>query len=139
MKKSTRKPRKQPSEEQTTLVYSTTLGRAKFPEFIQMSYGEKAIIGFDRYGRLLGAIVPMEAVKILAGREAELNHLVREQIAHAAAELLSQSPQPLSVDAFASGAAKQKAPRTIMERAEIAARRERRAARKTAKTRRPAP
>src|SRR5688500_13528950 len=38
-------------------LYSTTEGRQRFPDFLQTSYGDKAVIGFGRYGRALGAVV----------------------------------------------------------------------------------
>jgi hypothetical protein len=48
-------------------IYSTTEGRQNFPGILQDSFGYKAITGFGRYGRALGALVPMEAVQMLAG------------------------------------------------------------------------
>jgi len=70
------------------LVYSTTDGRQRFPDILQVSYGEKAVIGFDRYGRALGAVVPMEAVQMLAGRLDAVDDDVRERIERAARALL---------------------------------------------------
>lgn len=116
-------------EKSPPLVYSTTIGRAKFPEFMQLSYGEKAVIGFDRYGRILGAIVPVEAVKVLAGREREVDPHVRAQIERAAAHLLAQMPPDLGMGGFARGSTG-KLPRATVELEEIAARRRKRAVRK---------
>lgn len=71
------------------LVYSTTDGRQKFPDILQVSYGEKAVIGFDRYGRALGAVVPMEAVKMLAsGVAAAVDEDIQRRIQRAAQLLL---------------------------------------------------
>lgn len=73
----------------TQIVYSTTDGRQRFPDILQVSYGEKAVIGFDRYGRALGAVVPMEAVLMLAGKTAAVDEDVRARIERAALRLLS--------------------------------------------------
>jgi hypothetical protein len=71
------------------LFYSTTEGRQRFPDILQVSYGEKAVIGFDRYGRALGALVPMEAVKMLAGHgEGEVESGIRDHIQRTAQSLL---------------------------------------------------
>jgi len=56
-----------------TIVFPTTEGRRRFPDFIQDSYGSKTITGFDRYGRFLGAIVPPEAVFLLAEEDEEID------------------------------------------------------------------
>ena len=117
----------------TSQVYSTTLGRAKFPEFIQMSYGEKAVIGFDRYGHMVGAIVPFEAVKILAGMGDDLNPHLREQIRASALQLLAQTPSHTGLSSFAQGSQSKPAERSIVELEEIEARRLRRRVRPPAK------
>lgn len=70
------------------LVYSTTDGRQRFPDILQVSYGEKAVIGFDRYGRALGAVVPIEAVQMLAGCLDNVDEDVRDRIERAAKALL---------------------------------------------------
>jgi hypothetical protein len=70
------------------IVYSTTDGRQRFPDILQTSYGEKAVIGFDRYGRALGALVPMEAVQILAGAMESVDEDIRGRIQRAAQALL---------------------------------------------------
>lgn len=49
-------------------LYTTSEGRQVFPDILQDAFGEKAITGFHRYGRVLGAVVPMEAVMLLAGQ-----------------------------------------------------------------------
>lgn len=75
------------------IVYSTTDGRQRFPDILQVSYGEKAVIGFDRYGRALGAVVPMEAVAMLAGDHVGVDQDVRERIRRAAQKLLDEVSQ----------------------------------------------
>jgi hypothetical protein len=72
------------------IVYSTTDGRQRFPDILQVSYGEKAVIGFDRYGRALGAVVPMEAVLMLAGKTENVDEGVRDRIERSAKALLSK-------------------------------------------------
>lgn len=70
------------------IVYSTTDGRQRFPDILQTSYGDKAVIGFDRYGRALGAVVPMEAVQMLAGATDNVDEDIRGRIQRAAQALL---------------------------------------------------
>jgi hypothetical protein len=75
------------------ILYSTTDGRQRFPDILQVSYGEKAVIGFDRYGRPLGAVVPMEAVRMLAGKT-DVDQGVMAIIKRAAENLLSEVDDP---------------------------------------------
>ena len=77
-------------EDANRIVYSTTDGRQRFPDILQVSYGEKAVIGFDRYGRALGAVVPMEAVLMLAGKTEHVDQGVRDRIERGAKALLSK-------------------------------------------------
>lgn len=74
------------------LVYSTTDGRQRFPDILQVTYGDKAVIGFDRYGRAIGAVVPVEAVRMLAGKAEFVDDDVRQRIQRAANALLEQLP-----------------------------------------------
>lgn len=76
----------------TKIVYSTTDGRQRFPDILQVTYGDKAVIGFDRYGRALGAVVPVEAVRMLAGFSDNVDDDVRQRIQRAATALLAQLP-----------------------------------------------
>lgn len=73
-------------------LLSTTEGRQRFPDILQTCFGDKAVIGFDRYGRALGAVVPMEAVRLLAGFQESVEPRVREAIAETAKELLREVP-----------------------------------------------
>lgn len=70
-------------------VVPTTHGRKHFPDLIQDSYGNKSITGFDRYGRFLGAIVPPEAIYLLA-EEGEVDDYARERIKSYAKVLLDE-------------------------------------------------
>jgi len=74
------------------IVYSTTDGRQRFPDILQVTYGDKAVIGFDRYGRALGAVVPVEAVRMLAGYSNHVDDDVRARIKRAAMALLAELP-----------------------------------------------
>jgi hypothetical protein len=80
------------SKSQESLLYSTTEGRQRFPDLLQISYGNKAVIGFDRYGRALGAVVPMEAVRMLAGFGDSVDEDVRKRIERTARLLIEQLP-----------------------------------------------
>lgn len=73
-------------------LLSTTDGRQRFPDLLQTCFGDKAVIGFDRYGRALGAVVPMEAVRLLAGYDDCVDPHVRETIASTAQALLRKIP-----------------------------------------------
>ena len=73
-------------------LLSTTEGRQRFPDLLQTCFGDKAVIGFDRYGRAMGAVVPMEAVRLLAGYRDAVDPHVRDTIASTAQSLLRQLP-----------------------------------------------
>ena len=73
-------------------LYSTSEGRARFPDILQSSYGDKAVVGFGRYGRALGALVPMEAVRLLAGFDESVDEDVRKRIIRTARSLLQRVP-----------------------------------------------
>jgi hypothetical protein len=53
-------------------VLSTSEARAHFAEVLETAQVDNAVIGFDRYGRTTAALVPVEAIYMLAG----LGHLV---------------------------------------------------------------
>ena len=69
---------------------SSTAGRQAFPNIMQDAYGHKCMTGFHRYGRALGAVIPLEGVLMLAG----YGHLVppemQERILIAAQLLLDK-------------------------------------------------
>lgn len=73
-----------------TIVFPTTEGRRRFPDFIQDSYGSKTITGFDRYGRFLGAIVPPEAIFLLAEEDAEVDEFAKRRIRECARQLIRE-------------------------------------------------
>lgn len=91
-----------PSASDARLVYSTTDGRQRFPDILQVTYGDKSVIGFDRYGRALGAVVPIEAVRILAGRHDAVDERLRDHIERAASALLAELGEPPKGDELVS-------------------------------------
>lgn len=67
---------------------TTSEGRQNFPDIIQDAYGEKCLTGFNRYGRFLGAVIPREALMILAENDATVDDTTRLRIKNAARNLL---------------------------------------------------
>jgi len=61
-------------------VYSTSEARANFAEALETAQVDNAVIGFDRYGRTIAALVPVEAIFMLAGRGNMIAPGVREEI-----------------------------------------------------------
>ncbi len=61
-------------------VYSTSEARANFAEALETAQVDNAVIGFDRYGRTIAALVPVEAVYMLAGMGHMVAPGVREEI-----------------------------------------------------------
>lgn len=74
------------------VLVSTTEGRARLPDLLQTSFGEKTVFGFERYGRAVGALVPMEAVRMLANLGEHVDADVRARIQRAAIKLLHETP-----------------------------------------------
>jgi hypothetical protein len=67
-----------------TRVLSTSEARAHFAEALETAHSGNTIIGFDRYGRTVAALVPVEAVYILAGLGRQVSGATRKEIAAAA-------------------------------------------------------
>lgn len=61
-------------------VYSTSEARANFAEALETAQVDNAVIGFDRYGRTIAALVPVEAIYMLAGKGELIAPGVREEI-----------------------------------------------------------
>lgn len=76
----------------TAPVYSTSEARANFAETLETVQAESAVIGFDRYGRTVAALVPIEAVYILAGMGASVAPDLRSRIQSAASDFVDQVP-----------------------------------------------
>jgi len=108
-----------PTADQRSL-YSTTEGRQRFPDLLQTSYGSKAVIGFDRYGRALGAVVPMEAVRVLAGFSDSVDEDIKRRIEQTAKSLLQKLPAEAALCKLNAKAAQEP---ELMEVAEVDAQR----------------
>ena len=80
-----------------TQVYSTSEARANFAAALEAAQRNKAVIGFDRYGRTVAALVPVEAVYMLAGMGGEVAPNLRKGI-EAAARKFAQSAGREPVD-----------------------------------------
>ena len=80
------------------LTYSTSQGRANFAKALETTQLKNAIIGFDRYGQLVAALAPIDAIRILAGRGAEVEPAVRDKIERLARLFLHNVPKPELAD-----------------------------------------
>lgn len=72
------------------IFLSTAAGIQFFPDVIQDACGEKQFTGFYQHGRVLGAIIPFEAVYLLAGRGEEIDSGIRNRIQEGAQKLLEE-------------------------------------------------
>ena len=61
-------------------MFSTSNARANFAHALGLAHRDNAVIGFDRYGRRVAALVPMAAVLMLAGRGSDVEPAIREKI-----------------------------------------------------------
>ena len=77
-------------------VYSTSEARANFAEALEMAQVDNAVIGFDRYGRTIAALVPVEAVYMLAGMGHMIAPNVREEIASFSKQFVQSVPSRVS-------------------------------------------
>lgn len=73
-------------------VYSTSEARANFAEALETAQVENAVIGFDRYGRTIAALVPIEAIYMLAGKDNLIAPGVREEIETFARQFVQDVP-----------------------------------------------
>lgn len=71
-------------------IVSTSDGRTRFPDHMQSVFGgEVDFVAFRRYGRVLGAVVSNDAIKMLAGEAELVAAPVRDQIMKSAQALLA--------------------------------------------------
>jgi hypothetical protein len=61
-------------------VLSTSEARANFAEALETAQVDNAVIGFDRYGRTVAALVPVEAIYMLAGLGKHVDATTRKEI-----------------------------------------------------------
>lgn len=76
----------------TAPVYSTSEARANFAEALETAQVESAVIGFDRYGRTVAALVPIEAIYMLAGMGDQIDPAVRNRIARGVRSFVAHVP-----------------------------------------------
>lgn len=73
-------------------MYSTSEARANFAEALETAQLDNTVIGFDRYGRPVAALVPIDAVRLLAGRDREVEPAVRDKIERMARAFMENVP-----------------------------------------------
>jgi hypothetical protein len=89
-------------------VLSTSEARANFAEALETAHVDNAVIGFDRYGRTVAALVPVEAIYMLAGLSKLVDANTRREIEEGAKAFASNVPyRSMSPDQIAT-ALKQK-------------------------------
>ncbi len=95
----------------TAQVYSTSEARANFAEALETAQLDSAVIGFDRYGRTVAALVPVEAIYMLAGMGGKIDPAVRDKIDQGVRQFVTQVPNRIGKKiAPKKAAAKKKAP-----------------------------
>ncbi len=77
-------------------VLSTSEARANFAEALETAQVGGAVIGFDRYGRTVAALVPVEAVYMLAGLDKDVSAAVRAAIKRQAKAFVETVPSRIS-------------------------------------------
>jgi len=75
-----------------TPSFSTSQGRANFARALETTDLEKTVVGFDRYNRPVAALVPIEAVSMLAGQTGGVDPAVRAKIVRMAKLFLAAMP-----------------------------------------------
>jgi hypothetical protein len=89
-------------------VYSTSEARANFAEALETAQVDNAVIGFDRYGRTIAALVPVEAIYMLAGMGHMIAPGVREEIAGFSRQFVHSVPSRVSAPERAPRQARRK-------------------------------
>jgi hypothetical protein len=101
----------------TAPVYSTSEARANFAEALETTQLDSAVIGFDRYGRTVAALVPVEAIYMLAGQGGKIEPGTRQKIDRAARAFVAQVPNRIGKSIAKSAAKKKSAPKTSKAKA----------------------
>jgi hypothetical protein len=73
-------------------IYSTSEARANFAEALETAQLQNTVIGFDRYGRPIAALVSIDAVRMLAGMDSVVEASVRDKIKRMAGLFLHNMP-----------------------------------------------
>ncbi|MBC7767747.1 MAG: hypothetical protein H7124_03090 [Phycisphaerales bacterium] len=76
----------------TTPSFSTSEGRANLARALETTHQEKTVVGFARYNTPIAALVPIEAVRMLAGQEGDVDAAVRAKIVRMARLFLGSKP-----------------------------------------------
>jgi endonuclease YncB( thermonuclease family) len=93
-----------------TAVLSTSEARANFAEALETAQVDNALIGFDRYGRTVAALVPVEAIYMLAGLGKLVDPATRKEIEEGAIAFAHNVPyRSMSPEKIAAAAPKAKA------------------------------
>ena len=122
------------SKPKTAPVLSTSEARANFAEALETAQVDNAVIGFDRYGRTVAALVPVEAIYMLAGLSKLVDPATRKEIEDGAKAFAANVPyRTMSPDQIAT-ALKQKPHKMVSVRSNPS--RGRKAAAKTSTVRR---
>lgn len=90
-------------------VLSTSVARANFAEALETAQVDNAVIGFDRYGRTVAALVPVEAIYMLAGLGKLVDPTTRKEIQEGAIAFAHSVPyRSTTPDQVAAAAKKAK-------------------------------
>lgn len=98
-------------------VLSTSEARANFAEALESAQVSGAVIGFDRYGRTIAALVPVEAIYMLAGMTAQVAPAVRASIAKQAKAFVENVPSHITSRPAAKAPAKKGAAKSAKKKA----------------------
>ena len=101
----------------TAPVYSTSEARANFAEALETTQLDSAVIGFDRYGRTVAALVPVEAIYMLAGLGGKIDAATRQKIDRAARAFVAQVPNRVGKGIAKSAAKKKSASKSAKAKA----------------------
>lgn len=85
-------PKRKSGGKPKTQVLSTSEARAHFADALETAQLGNAVIGFDRYGRTVAALVPVEAVYMLAGLGRLVPAATRKEIQAGATQFARNVP-----------------------------------------------
>ncbi len=109
-------------------VLSTSEARANFAEALETAQVDNAVIGFDRYGRTVAALVPVEAIYMLAGLGKLVDPTTRKEIEDGAVAFANNVPHRSVTPDRVAAAVKSKPSRAPSKQARPASKRGRAAA-----------
>ncbi|MGD9814552.1 MAG: hypothetical protein AB7Q23_14390 [Hyphomonadaceae bacterium] len=69
--------------------YSTSQGRANLASALETAGTQHVIVGFDRYGHPIAALVSLDAVRLIAGYEDQVQPQVRNRLVRMARVFLA--------------------------------------------------